>query len=799
MSNFAKILLGAATLSLLIASCGQISTPPVTPQIATVTQNPPTVTPAPAPTPTLKPQGKTILVIDATDSGPGTLRQAILDATAGDTITFDKVVFHPDKPSTIYPLSVLPPIQTGDVTLDARGAGVIIDGSKMPDGWDSALQLSSNNNAIYGFQITGFTGAAIQVSKGNNNLIQGNVIGGSDYSIGLWVESAGNQITNNYLGVLADGITPNGNKTSGIIIMEGAHDNRIGPDNQIAFNSHFGVFIDGPDTIDNSVFQNRIQDNGEFGIVLGTGSNRDVLAPLLLEFNLNAGSVAGLACPSCEVMVYSADAAEEGVVFEGQVTADELGGFSFRKVTGFTGPLITVTATDPTGNTSAFSLPSSSKSRTAQFQTGNTAPRSLMVYKSTDNLEENHINGIWTSFRQSMDFQAVIDEEIVPLGLKVVRMTINEGEYFTNTAEGLGIEWSKPELSIQPEMDNYITELVSHKITVQYKLIFWDKANHPNGWSVKSRFKTEEDISRYLEYVRFIVTNFKGRVHYYELWNEPNIDVPLQRIDPEDYINLAKRAIPLIKEIDPNAKVIIGSTSGLANPNARDYLFKILNSEIMPLADVIDWHPFYGNVPGAGKYPGYYANYPALLAEIMDTARKNGFTGEFSATEITFSGPGCGGCDVNDPTFSDIVAAKYTARALVLHLGNGVNTGIGGVSSLRISHSQAIRGITNIFAGANADGFPVRVNSDALNTKLITFAKSDGSMLVALWTDGAAVDEDPGVESTITLPELAGWNATGIDILTGIEQPLLTEVDGGNLIIPGFYIRDYPMIIMLTK
>ena len=799
MNHFARILPVLITLSLLISSCGQNPIPPVTSQIPTVAQNPSTATPTTSLSPTNTPQGKTILITSAADSGPGTLRQAILDVNAGDSITFEEAVFPQDNPTTIYPLSVLPPFQTGGVTLDARGAGVIIDGSQMPDGWDSAIQLLSNNNAVYGSQITGFTGAAIQVSIGDNNIIQENVIGGSDYSIGLWVESAGNQISNNLLGVMADGITPNGNKTAGIIIMEGAHDNQIGPDNQISFNNQFGVLVIGLNTTGNSIFRNRIFSNGDNGIGLSMGGNADQFAPLLLDFDLSAGTLSGLACPYCEVIVYSGEAAGEGRILEGKTTTDESGGFSFEKGSSFKGPMVTATSTDSKGNTSAFSQPTSSGSHAGQFQTGNNSPRTIMVTKPTDELEDNRINSIFTSFWQPMDFQVVIDNEIVPLGLKTIRMTINEGEYFTNTENGVSIDWSKPELSLLPEMDNYITELVSHKIAVQYKLIFWDKANHPNGWEIQTRFKTEEEISRYLEYVRFIVTNFKGRVQYYELWNEPDINVPLQRIDPEDYINLAKRAIPLIREIDPEAKVIVGSTSGLAHKEARDYLFKILNSEIMPLADAVDWHPLYGVAPGSGKDPNYYANYPALMDEIIQTARRNGFKGEFFATEITYSGPGCGGCDVNDPIYSDIVSAKYTARGFILHLGNGVGTGAGGVSSLRPSHNKAIRYIANIFAGANADGFPVRLNSDALNTKLFTFAKSDGSKLVSLWTDGAAVDEDPGVESTITLPELAGWNATGIDILTGVEQPLLTEVDGGNLIIPGFYIRDYPLVIMLTK
>ncbi|MFQ6100508.1 MAG: hypothetical protein ACE5OS_04660 [Anaerolineae bacterium] len=53
------------------------------------------------PTPTSVPQGKTIVVTSTADSGPGSLRQALLDAESGDTINFDPNVFPPSAPVII--------------------------------------------------------------------------------------------------------------------------------------------------------------------------------------------------------------------------------------------------------------------------------------------------------------------------------------------------------------------------------------------------------------------------------------------------------------------------------------------------------------------------------------------------------------------------------------------------------------------------------------------------------------------------------------------------------------------------
>lgn len=43
----------------------------------------------------------TLVVTSTADSGPGTLRQALLDAVNGDTIIFDTAVFPPGSPQTI--------------------------------------------------------------------------------------------------------------------------------------------------------------------------------------------------------------------------------------------------------------------------------------------------------------------------------------------------------------------------------------------------------------------------------------------------------------------------------------------------------------------------------------------------------------------------------------------------------------------------------------------------------------------------------------------------------------------------
>ena len=82
---------------------------------------------------------------------------------------------------------------------------------------------------------------------------------------------------------------------------------------------------------------------------------------------------------------------------------------------------------------------------------------------------------------------------------------------------------------------------------------------------------------------------------------------------------------------------------------------------------------------------------------------------------------------------------------------------------------------------------------------MFTFTGSDGSKLIALWTDGVAVNVGPGISSTITIPGFADWEATGIDVLNGFEQELISTNENANLTIHDLLVKDYPIIIRLSK
>jgi len=758
-------------------------------------------------------EGNIIIVTSTDDSGFGTLRQVLQDAQSGDTITFDPAIFPPITPATIYVNSELPSINQGSLTIDASNAGVILDGSNIVGGFVPCLQIMSDWNIVQGVQIVNFkSGAGIVICEGaKNNRVggnrnigsgpigQGNLVSNGDAGIGLWGDGTSfNTITGNLIGTDATGASDWGNKVHGIHIGESASNNIIGPDNIIAYNKEFGISIQHSNSFRNTITQNSIHDNEWGGIHLEEGGNAELSAPLILDFDLALGTITGIACPTYVIEVFS-DSGNEGEVYEGKSTCDATGTFTFDKATAFSGPHLTAVATDTDGNTSEFSLPTLGIGKSIVLQEGNNLPRTKLQPKPSNELADNRMGGLWSGLWQLDGWQGILDTEIVDLGLKRVKLAINH-------IDVCSANWDVPEFSINPTYDDWITSTADSGVTITYILSFWDKAKRAEGGQVPcQRFKTDDDIERYLDFVRFTVHHFKDRVRYFELWNEPNLEDCGQAIQVEDYVDMVRQVAPVIRQAYPEAQIVVGSVTPLFegppfySKSSLEYLFGILESDIMPLIDVVAWH-----IGGPSPEPeyecfgDYYYQYPSIVQEIKDIAAAHGFKGEFSADELNWRSP-----LVPHPyepgVYSQTACAKYFARGIVRNLGMDLNVGCGGISSLRPIHYSTVQNLCTIMAGALPTTLSIEIRSEATNIRSYSFSLTNGDKLVALWTDGVVVDDDPGVEATLTFSGFSAQKVVGIDVLNGFEQELIANSEDGNLVINNLLVKDYPIMLRLTS
>lgn len=68
---------------------------------------------------------------------------------------------------------------------------------------------------------------------------------------------------------------------------------------------------------------------------------------------------------------------------------------------------------------------------------------------------------------------------------------------------------------------------------------------------------------------------------------------------------------------------------------------------------------------------------------------------------------------------------------------------------------------------------------------------------LALWTNGVAGEDDPGVPATLTFPDDLATSAVGVDVLEGFEQGLVVERSGADLVIEDLLVKDYPIFVRL--
>ncbi len=739
-----------------------------------------------------------LVVTSTADSGTGTLRWALQSARPGDVITFDPAVFPPDDPATILVRSGLPALRCGNLTIDASNAGVTINGSIARGSSVNGLEVFSPNNKIRGLRIEDFSECGIWLSeRARNNVVggeatqgQGNTIVGCNGGVVIWGEQAShNTVLGNRIGT--DGTTASKlSNTDGIGLGGFARHNVIGPNNLIAYNRETGVLIADMDSLYNTVTENSIHSNGWAGIRFEDADHTETKI-LLDNADLANGRLTGHACPDCKLEFFS-DTGTQGRIFEGWAHTDDEGRFTLTMSTPLQGPILTVTATDSLGTTREFfeflHFPESDE----RLQQGIDQPAIALLVRRSDELADNRLGqlaSLASDVHSPAEAEGFVNQQI-ELGLKWYRIALD------------WLDWCEvvesPRFSsedVDPNADAAITMLHENNVEVMLELVYWDDRTsiaHPP----ESLYTTTAEIDRYVDYARTIVRHFSGRVTSYALLNEPNVPDPGQFVDADDYVELVRRVVPAIRGEDPEAKIVIGEITPLWGCDGLDYLFALLDSDVLPMVDGIAWH--WGGASPELQTEFYYG-YPELVREIRRIAEAGGFEGELLAEEITLR-------TAKTPHsseymgYDEIPALKYTLRVALMNLGLDLATGLN-FENLEETplHERMTQNLCTVMAGHEAIDMPVDIDIAYEGpVAYCAFRYNNGDRMLAIWTDGIAQDEDPGVPATITFPYLTAETFVGINILHGSEQELVFEIDENSTIVRDLLVKDYPILIRLS-
>jgi hypothetical protein len=99
----------------------------------------------------------------------------------------------------------------------------------------------------------------------------------------------------------------------------------------------------------------------------------------------------------------------------------------------------------------------------------------------------------------------------------------------------------------------------------------------PPAWSraegeAVGTFAPPDDVQDFADFVSAVVSRYRGRIRYYQLWNEPNIypEWGVYPINPEDYVELLKAGAEAARAADPDVVIIAGALAATIDlqPNA---------------------------------------------------------------------------------------------------------------------------------------------------------------------------------------------------------------------------------------
>jgi hypothetical protein len=117
----------------------------------------------------------------------------------------------------------------------------------------------------------------------------------------------------------------------------------------------------------------------------------------------------------------------------------------------------------------------------------------------------------------------------------------------------------------------------------QYDLEIIARLSNPPAWSraqgnEAGPFAPPDNLDDYGDFVETVVRRYQGRIHFFQIWNEPNIypEWGEQPVSPEAYTELLKVGYTRVKEACPECVVISGAlaqTIPLGPRDLNDFVF----------------------------------------------------------------------------------------------------------------------------------------------------------------------------------------------------------------------------------
>jgi len=315
---------------------------------------------------------------------------------------------------------------------------------------------------------------------------------------------------------------------------------------------------------------------------------------------------------------------------------------------------------------------------------------------------------------------------------------------------------------------------------------------------------SDEAQAAFVRYALFVANHFKGKVRYYEIWNEWNGGMgyrlhqsapPGFKTDPKAYVDLLSKCYTALKRLDQDIIVVGGAVAGWDGPWIR----ALLDNGVLSYLDILSIHPYNYNAEINGT-PENLMNW-LIDIEVMLKSYSNGREVPIFITEIGWPN------HVGKLGVSPETTASFLSRLFLLAKATSFVKGIWwydfqndgqelnnaehnfGLVRHDLTPKPAYFAISDVAKYLGAATFIDRINTHDSTQYLIKFDNKGQGVLVA-WTSRSGgylrlkLHENSQLNAILLSLLRVGKNQPLEEIILNKKKPeIIIPVDGNPLLI----------------
>lgn len=436
--------------------------------------------------------------------------------------------------------------------------------------------------------------------------------------------------------------------------------------------------------------------------------------------------------------------------------------------------------------------------------------------KSISEVSNNLAIGCETLDRDYADYHAY-KEYLAPLGMRYLRLQAG----WAKTEQKRGVydfAW----------LDSIIDDAVARGLGPWLELSYGNPI-YPGGGTKFLQGgwpRSQVAIRAWSRWVRATVERYKGKVHQWEIWNEPDNTVRREGANPAEIVDLTILTCRIIKEIEPSAKIAVFGLASGRRVAEVEMLVGTLAEKLKAANEehLVDWVTYHGY-----RYEpeqSYFTDGDSLLKVI----RRHDFDvdiwqGESGAPSVANMGGALG-----DYGWTEQTQAKWALRKMMNDHGNGVRTSIFSIADMNYSANDeikkknhkgiletdnqnrvvrpkwaysAVRNFVSVFDNLDkvCDKSSVKISAsanDSLSSPLLYLFEDNATSLhsLVLWQGGATpVDGEWSRCVEVEIPQFACDHPVCVDLLSGAIYEIPYRKIGKNFTFKAVPFYDSPVVI----